>query len=250
MTRDRILLVEDNLETQALLLRYLGAAGFECTSASDGRSGLRAAAEEKPDLVLLDVMRPELDGLAVCRRLRRDVGLPVILLTARAEEMDRIQGLEFGADDYVTKPFSPRELVARIRAVLRRTRHPNEPARIECGGLVLDVEGRRAWFGDEDLELTRSEFDLLWTLAARPGRVCARDELHERTAREGGLASGRAVDTHVANLRRKLCAARDDGADPPVGTVEVQTVYGVGYRLVTEGRVADDAHDRTGTRTP
>lgn len=234
MTRDRILVVEDNLETQALLLRYLRSAGFECTGASDGRSGLRAATEDRPDLVLLDVMLPELDGFSVCRRLRREVGVPVILLTARVEEGDRVEGLELGADDYVTKPFSPRELVARIRAVLRRTRQPNEPERLTCGGLVLDGASRAAAVGEQELALTRTEFDLLWTLAGQPGRVFEREELNERLGRDDGPSVGRAVDTHVANLRRKLASATGDGGP----AVELETVYGVGYRLSVSNGVA------------
>ena len=234
MTTDRILVVEDNLETQALLLRYLRSAGFDCSSASDGRSGLQVATQDRPDLVLLDVMLPELDGLSVCRRLRREVGVPVILLTARAEERDRVEGLELGADDYVTKPFSPRELVARIRAVLRRTRQPNEPERVECGGLVLDGTTRRARAADQELSLTRTEFDLLWTLAGQPGRVFPRDELGARLGRDDRSTAGRAVDTHIANLRRKLSAVLD-GEATAERTVELETVYGVGYRLRSRG---------------
>lgn len=229
---DRILVVEDNLETQALLLRYLRSAGFECTSSSDGRSGLQAARSDRPDLVLLDVMLPELDGLAVCRRLRREVGVPVILLTARVEESDRVEGLELGADDYVTKPFSPRELVARIRAVLRRTRRPNQPERLEAGRLVLDGAARTVHSGALELELTRREFELLWTLAAHLGRVFERDELQD-VDRLDGSSSSRSVDTHVGNLRAKLSGASADGFDP---RVRLETVYGVGYRLVaTDG---------------
>ncbi len=204
---------------------YLAREGFEVSVARDGVSGLERALTERPALIVLDWMLPGLSGSEFLRRLRRERSTPVIMLTARTEESDRIVGLELGADDYVPKPFSPRELVARVKAVLRRTGPPVTGGRreVEHRGLLLDPERREASLVGLDLELTTLEFDLLFVLMEAPGRVFSRNELIDRVW--GGDFSGvdRVVDVHVSNLRQKL--ARLQGEDLLV------TVRGVGYKL-------------------
>lgn len=220
-----MLVVEDDLDAAEVVRAYLAREGFEVSVARDGVSGLERALTERPALIVLDWMLPGLSGSEFLRRLRRERSTPVIMLTARTEESDRIVGLELGADDYVPKPFSPRELVARVKAVLRRTGPPVTGGRreVEHRGLLLDPERREASLVGLDLELTTLEFDLLFVLMEAPGRVFSRNELIDRVW--GGDFSGvdRVVDVHVSNLRQKL--ARLQGEDLLV------TVRGVGYKL-------------------
>ncbi len=219
-----VLIVEDNDQTSALLRRYLEASGFRTQTVSNGLAAIAQAFKQVPDLVLLDVMLPGLDGFSVCRRLRGELGVPVVLLTARTSEDDRVHGLELGADDYVVKPFSPRELVARLRAVLRRVGRGREPDRRAFYGLHADRDEVRVSVNSQLIDLTPTEFDLLWQLLSQPGRVFSRQALSECVTSERAAPSPRAIDTHVANLRRKL----------EVGGLvqaEIGTVYGLGYKL-------------------
>ena len=221
----RVLVVEDDTDTARVVRAYLERDGFEVEVARDGVTGLERALNDRPDLVVLDWMLPGLDGLSFLRALRRDGALPVIMLTARTEEGDRIAGLEAGADDYVAKPFSPRELSARVRAVLRRApAGQDEPrAPIEVGGLRIDGARRSVDVHGRRVELSALEFDLLATLAGAPGRVFTRDELIERVWGPDFTGVDRVVDVHVSNPRQKL---ERGGARGLVGTVR-----GVGYRL-------------------
>ena len=220
----RVLVVEDDADVVRVVVAYLKRDGFEVAVEVDGEAGLRAATADPPDLVVLDWMLPRLDGRSVLERLRRTSRVPVILLTARSEETDRVLGLELGADDYVTKPFSPRELVARVRAVLRRNVRESDDAEapIVIGDLTVDPSSRRVSIAGEAVALTTLEFDLLHTFARAPQRVFTRDELVERVW-GGEAGGGRIVDVHVSNLRQKLVAA---------GALDlVRTVRGVGYAL-------------------
>lgn len=220
----KVLVVDDEAKLVRLIRAYLERAGFQVAAAYDGEQALQQFEREAPALVMLDLMLPRLDGLEVARRLRKTSNVPIIMLTARAEETDRVVGLELGADDYVVKPFSPRELVARVRAVLRRGRAPAPPRRLRFGELVIDVEGRQVALGDKSIELTPSEFQLLLTLASRPGRAFSRRQLLSALAETGYATVERAIDTHVKNLRRKL---EDDPARPRY----LHTVRGTGYKF-------------------
>lgn len=221
-----ILVVEDEPKLASLLVDYLRAAGFAPRVLHDGLEVVPAVRAAAPALVLLDLMLPGRDGLEVCRELRSFSTVPIIMVTARVEEIDRLLGLELGADDYVCKPFSPREVVARVKAVLRR-RAPSAGATEQAGpvtGLLIEPEAYRAELDGVKLDLTPVEFRLLETLAARPGRVFSRAGLLERLYDDHRIVSDRTVDSHVKNLRRKLAAAAP-------GRELVQSVYGVGYRL-------------------
>lgn len=223
----RILVVDDETRLAHLVRGYLEQDGYEVATAGNGREALLISREFAPDLIVLDLMMPEMDGWEFMRHLRRERETPVIMLTARVDENDRVAGLEIGADDYLTKPFSPRELMARVRAVLRRTQPAAEPAAIErlrAGGLELDPEAYAARRDGRALELTRMEFDLLLTLMRNPGRAFGRLELLERTQ---GLAYDgyeRTVDVHIKNLRKKI-------EDDPTHPSYILTVFGVGYRF-------------------
>jgi DNA-binding response OmpR family regulator len=220
----RILVVDDEPKIVRLVRDYLEHAGFTVIVARDGREALMRVRSERPDLVVLDLGLPGLDGLDVTRALRRDTALPLIMLTARDSETDRVLGLELGADDYLTKPFSPRELVARVRAVLRRNR-PDEPMdTMRIGELELDVPRLRASVGGRVVNLTATEFQLLAAMARQPGRVFTRSQLLDAIHGEALEAYERAVDAHVKNIRRKL---ESDPRHPRY----LQTVYGVGYRV-------------------
>jgi DNA-binding response OmpR family regulator len=226
-----ILVVEDDKKTSALVRLYLENAGFEVSEAADGRQALAAARQRRPDLVVLDVMLPEIDGLAVCRALRTQSGVPVILLSARTTEEDKLRGLDLGADDYVTKPFSPRELVARVRTVLRRAPPGEEPtaaAVLRFGGLVLDTGRRALELDGRPVAVTPSELRLLEILARAAGRAFTRAELVERAFGWDYEGLERTVDVHVKNLRRKL--RLESGGDGPW----IETVWGIGYRFVGE----------------
>lgn len=227
----RVLVVDDNPKIVEVLAAYLAGEGFDVTTAADGPSALEAAAASRPDIALLDVMLPGIDGIELTRRFQREYDLPVILVTARTDEIDRLIGLEVGADDYISKPFSPREVVARVKAVLRRIGRAAEasPAgRLRAGDLELDPAGRRALAGARELDLTRTEFDILATLMAHPGRVYTRRQLMEAAQGDAFEGYERTIDAHVKNLRRKL-------GDDPRAPRYVQTVFGVGYKLEVRG---------------
>ena len=229
----RILVVEDDLVIADAVSRRLISEGFEVDAVHDGLAAVAAAARTPYDAVVLDVMLPGLDGHEVCRRIQSERPLPVLMLTARADETDRIVGLGVGADDYLTKPFSPRELVARVRALLRRVERAaqladervaarDDATRLDLGaGLVLDVGARQVYLSDVEVHLTRTEFDLLHALARRPGQAMTRDrlltEVWDWPDAPTGAAASRAADSHVKALRRKL------------GTHRIRTVQGVGY---------------------
>lgn len=229
-----ILIIEDEAQIVTVLRGYLERAGFTVRAARDGRTGLFMARQERPDLILLDLMLPGMDGLDVARALRQEreprmANVPLIMLTARVEESDKLIGLELGADDYITKPFSPREVVARVRALLRRATRQEQPAPqvLRRGPLRLDPAQRLAFLEGKPLDLTPTEFDLLETLMRTPGRAFTRGELLEAVQGETFEGYERTVDVHVKNLRRKL---RDDGRNSRF----IQTVLGHGYRFAPE----------------
>ena len=223
----RVLVVEDDPSVAEVVARYLERDGFMVTRASDGREALGRAVAETPDLVVLDLSLPGVDGLEVLRRLRALGPVPVVILTARGEEIDRIQGLELGADDYVVKPFSPRELVARVRAVLRRTSGWGQggglPDTLSAGALEVDPRSRQVRLHGRPVALTAREFDLLVFLVSRRGDVCRRDELLQQLwgARHGDTAT---VTVHVRRLREKI-------ETDPSAPQHIKTVWGVGYRF-------------------
>ena len=225
MAKPRILVVDDDPKTLASVRLYLEHGGYAVDVAEDGQAALARARASPPDLVVLDRMLPALDGMAVFRALRAFSSVPIILLTARTTEQDRLEGLDLGADDYVSKPFSPRELVARVRAVLRRIRKEDVSAAIELGDLAIDPGRREVTRAGEPLRLTPREFALLVALARTPGRVFTRQELRDRAFGNDSEALDRTVDAHVMNLRRKL-------EPDPAAPVYLETVFGVGYRLV------------------
>jgi DNA-binding response OmpR family regulator len=219
-----ILVVDDEPKITQLVRDYLERAGFAVVTAGDGREALMRARTEQPDLVVLDLGLPQLDGLDVTRQLRRDVDVPIIMLTARDDETDKLVGLELGADDYVTKPFSPRELVARVRAVLRRRDRVGTDDVLRAGDLVLDVPRMRLEVAGRPIELTATEFQLLAAMARQPGRVFTRAQLLDAIHGIAFESYERAIDAHVKNLRRKI---ELEPHDPR----HLLTVYGVGYRL-------------------
>jgi two-component system alkaline phosphatase synthesis response regulator PhoP len=223
-----ILLVDDEARIVKLARDYLEQAGFQVLSAADGNTALAVARRERPDLIVLDLRLPGMDGLDVCRALRRESDVPIIMLTARAEEADRLIGLELGADDYITKPFSPRELVARARSVLRRVQGSvRQPGLIRAGDLLIDLDGHRVRRGGEPIVLTRNEFILLATLAQHPGQTLTRAQLLDRLHGFAYQGFDRSIDAHIKNLRRKV---EPDPAEPRY----VLTVYGVGYKFTDE----------------
>src|SRR6478672_11000552 len=200
-----ILVVDDEAKIADLARDYLEHAGFTVRIAADGQAALAAVRRDRPDLVVLDLGLPGLDGLDVTRAIRRDSNLPVIMLTARDDELDKLLGLELGADDYLTKPFSPRELVARVRAVLRRTDRPTDPSDvIRVGELQLDVPRMRTEVAGRSIDLTPTEFTLLATLARQPGRIFTRSQLLDALHGVAFESYERAIDSHIKNLRRKL----------------------------------------------
>jgi two-component system alkaline phosphatase synthesis response regulator PhoP len=219
-----ILVVDDEPKIARLLRDYLERAGFGVSIAHDGREALMRARTERPDLVILDLGLPALDGLDVTRQLRRDGDLPILMLTARDDETDRVAGLELGADDYVTKPFSPREVVARVRAILRRRGGPSGDAVIRVGALEVDPGRMRVMVDGRGVEVTATEFALLAALARQPGRVYTRSQLLDAIHGTAFESYERAIDAHVKNLRRKL---EPDPHRPRL----LLTVHGVGYRL-------------------
>jgi DNA-binding response OmpR family regulator len=225
MSRQTVLVVDDEKRIADLLRAYLEEAGYRVVTAADGRQALFVARHEKPDLVVLDLVMPEVDGWEFTRRFRQESDVPIIMLTARVEDVDKILGLELGADDYVTKPFSPREVVARVRAVLRRAgAAPRTPEVLRAGELVVDRDAHAVTLAGEPVELTPTEFDLLVTLMERPGRAMSRLELLDAVQGDAYEGYERTVDVHVKNLRRKI---EQDSKDPQI----ILTVFGVGYKF-------------------
>ena len=220
-----VLVVEDEDAIAEAVRARLHSEGYQVLVASDGPEAIRVHAERRPDLVVLDLMLPGMDGLEVCQRIQRDGWTPVLMLTARTEEADKVAGFAVGADDYLTKPFSLRELAARVQAILRRRERiegSTDEASIQRPGLVVDVRRRRVEVDGEEVQLTPLEFEILRVLAREPGMVLSRDQLMDRIWGYRDRAGGRVVDSHVARLRRKL---GEDGNDPRF----IRTVHGVGY---------------------
>lgn len=234
MARGKILVVDDEPKIVSLVRSYLEREDYQVSEASDGRLALEVFRRETPDLIILDIMLPGLDGLEVCREIRRSSEVPIIMLTARDEDADKLVGLELGADDYITKPFSPRELVARVRAVLRRSRPSpvtvSSPSRLVLGELVLDEERFEAACHGHPLALTPAEFHILAALARSPGRVFSRAQLLDSALGETYEGYERTIDVHIKNLRRKL------GAVGGREGCNIVTVHGVGYKLEEPGR--------------
>jgi two-component system alkaline phosphatase synthesis response regulator PhoP len=216
----KLLLIEDNPDIIEICRDYLKAAGYDVLTATDGVTGLAAARREKPDLVVLDLNLPEMDGLDVCRHLRRESDLPIIMLTARVEETDKLIGLEIGADDYITKPFSPRELVARVRVVLRRISADPSSEVLRVGQVTLDRAHYAAELPGKTVGLTATEFEILATLMSQPGRIFSRRQLTEAVHGASFESYERAINSHINNLRRKL--------EPGEYIV---TIHGIGYRF-------------------
>lgn len=249
MSAERILVVDDDPRLREVVRYALSRAGFDVVEAGDGRAALQAVAARAPDLVVLDVLMPELDGLDVCRELRRHGNLPIVFLSSRGEEMDRVLGLELGGDDYLTKPFSPRELVSRVRAVLRRTRpappsaaasavaitgvegeEEDEPVLLE-GRIRLDPVEHRVTAADQEVELTATEFRILQALMRRPGRVFTREELVDRSYPGRHFVSDRTLDSHMRRIRQKFREAAEAAGDAGHTHDPIETVHGVGYRM-------------------
>jgi DNA-binding response OmpR family regulator len=224
-TVKKVLVVEDELKIARLIKDYLIEAGFAVIEATDGAGALAAARAEKPDMILMDLGLPGIDGLDVTRKLRASSAVPIIMLTARSEETDRVVGLELGADDYITKPFSPKELVARIRAVLRRADATLGGGDvIRAGDVTIDIRKMRVSVADTDIDLTASEFEVLTTLARHPGRIYTRAQLLDEIRGISFESYERSVDAHVKNIRRKI--------EPnPRKPRYLLTVYGVGYKF-------------------
>jgi DNA-binding response OmpR family regulator len=225
VSRD-VLVVDDNEKIVEVLAAYLTGEGFTVRTAADGPSAIAEVERRVPDLALLDVMLPGVDGIELTKRFQREHGLPVILVTARSEEVDRLIGLEVGADDYISKPFSPREVVARVKAVLRRVegRPAPEGSPTRIGEMEIDPVKRSISVGETSVDLTRTEFDLLAAMAAHPGRVYSRLQLLEIASGDAFEGYERTIDAHVKNIRRKL------GEDPRSPRF-VHTVFGVGYKV-------------------
>ena len=219
-----VLIVEDEPKLAALLCDYLEPAGFQTHWIARGDTVMQWFDQHGPDLVLLDLMLPEKDGLTLCREMRERSNVPIIMVTARVDEVDRLVGLEVGADDYICKPFSPREVVARVQAVLRRVTREAESPRDDYNGLVFDADRLRVGAGGRSLDLTPIECRLLRTLLEQPGRIFSRGQLMDRVYDDGRVVSDRTVDTHVKNLRKKLNELIPDRE-------LIHAVYGAGYRF-------------------
>jgi len=218
-----VLVVEDESSIASFVALYLKNAGYSVRTAATGAEGLAQVESERPDLIVLDLMLPDVDGIEVCRRIRKDSDVPILMLTARDEDVDKIIGLEVGADDYLTKPFNPRELVARVKSILRRStpeRRQIESKQMRHGDLLIDAGRREVHVGEEEIQLAPKEFDLLWELLDHRGLVLTRDQLLERVWGYTFAGDTRTVDVHVRQLRRKL-----GDASPIV------TVWGVGYKV-------------------
>jgi two-component system, OmpR family, response regulator BaeR len=218
---EKVLIVEDEPKLAELLSDYLRLSGFDPSCLGDGLAVVPWVRAESPDLILLDLMLPGRDGMEICKEVRTFSNVPIIMVTARVEEIDRLLGLELGADDYVCKPFSPREVVARVKAVLRRS---GSASSIQAQGLTLDEGGYRATLHGKDLDLTAVEFQLLHILAANPGRIYSRDQLMNRIYDDQRIVSDRTIDSHIKKLRKKI-----DAVDPKAELIH--SVYGVGYKF-------------------
>ena len=232
----KVLIIDDEARITRGVQKYFEQAGFETVPAFDGPTGLARARSEKPDLIILDLMLPGMDGLELCRTLRRESNVPIIMLTARVEESEQLLGLDLGADDYVTKPFSPRMLVARARAVLRRSQLAQTelaPESIRFGNVVFDVNTRQCTVAGQPVPLTPTEFEILLTLVRGRGRVLSRAQLLEATSLGYYEGFERTIDVHIHNLRRKL-------EPDPTNPRHIRTVFGVGYRF-TENPEAESA---------
>jgi DNA-binding response OmpR family regulator len=216
----RILVIDDEPKIVEICSDYLHAAGYDIITAADGSQGLALARSQKPDLIVLDLMLPGMDGFDLCRSLRQESNVPIIMLTARIEETSKLAGLELGADDYITKPFSPRELVARVRTVLRRASGDATSEVIRAGGLVLDRTRYQAILPDRSVVLTSTEFELLATMMSQPGRIFSRSQLLNAVRGVAFESYERAIDSHIRNLRRKLEPAEC-----------IVTVHGIGYKF-------------------
>jgi DNA-binding response OmpR family regulator len=225
MTAKKILMVDDEKKIVDIVKAYLEKEGYQVIVAYDGKSALESARTQTPDLIILDLMLPEIAGWDVCRTLRKNSDIPIIMLTARDEVPDKIVGLELGADDYITKPFSPNEVVSRVRAVLRRSESRTVSKTIlNVAELTIDIEKRQVYLDHETIELTPMEFDLLRVMAENPGRVFSRMQLLDSVQGEAYEGYERTIDSHIKNLRKKI---EPDPANPKY----IATVYGVGYKL-------------------
>ena len=222
----KILVIDDDSNICELLRMYLEKEGYEVRTASDGSEGIAVFRMYEPDLVLLDVMMPKKDGLVVCREIRRESNVPIIMLTAKAEEFDKLLGLELGADDYITKPFSPREVLARVKTVLRRMREIHEETRgtlLNVGNLLIDMGAFSVKLNGQPVACTPKEIEILWTLASNPGMVFSREHLLQSIWGYDFLGDTRAVDSHIKRIRAKLCKEENPW--------DIRTVWGVGYRF-------------------
>ena len=227
MAGKRILVVDDDVKTVELVKLYLNRDGYKVLTAYEGEEALRLAREARPDLIVLDLMLPGIDGLEICRTLRQESDVPIIMLTAMTTDDDKLAGLDIGADDYVTKPFSPRELAARVRTVLRRLPGERGPDRITHGKLTVDFLKHEAYLSDKPLNLTPIEFKLLGTMVKEPGRVFSRAQIIEKALGYDFDGFDRTIDVHILKLRRKL---EPDPKNPRY----IKTIYGAGYKLLEE----------------
>ena len=225
MSGKKVLVVDDDVKTVELVKLYLLRDGYRVITAYDGQEGLRLAREYRPDLIVLDLMLPGMNGLEICRTLRAESDVPIIMLTAMSADDDRLTGLDLGADDYVTKPFSPRELAARVRAVLRRIPGERGPEKIEHGTLTVDFLKHEAFLAGKPLNLTPIEFKVLGTLVKEPGRVFSRSQIIEKALGQDFDGFDRTIDVHILKLRRKL---EPDPHHPRF----IKTIYGAGYKLL------------------
>ena len=222
----KILVVDDEQKIVDIVRAYLEKGGFRVVTAYDGETALKVFRSEKPDLIVLDLMLPKMSGHDVCRVIRKESDVPIIMLTARDELTDKIVGLELGADDYLTKPFEGRELTARVKAILRRSEPKSRSQSVRAGNIDIDIERRLVTVSDRVIELTTTEFELLRLLASHPGRVFSRTELLDRLQGDAYEGYERTIDSHIKNLRRKI----EPDPDQPI---YIHTIYGAGYKLET-----------------
>jgi two-component system alkaline phosphatase synthesis response regulator PhoP len=229
MSGKRVLVVDDDVKTVELVKLYLNRDGYRVLTAYDGNTALRIARESRPDLIVLDLMLPGMNGLDVCRTLRQESDVPIIMLTAMTTDDDRLTGLNLGADDYVTKPFSPRELAARVRAVLRRLPGERGPDKIEYGSLSVNFLKHEAYLDGRPLNLTPIEFKILGVLIKEPGRVFSRAQIIDKALGHDFDSFDRTIDVHILKLRRKL-------EPDPHHPIYIKTIYGAGYKLLENDR--------------
>ena len=222
MSNYRILVIDDDPKLASLLVEYLGGRGLLVASASNGEQGIQKRKTGSFDLIVLDVMMPGMDGFAVLKEIRKESQIPIIMLTARTEDFDRIVGLELGADDYLNKPFNPRELLARIHAILRRSQPQHEEEVLHAAGFRMEITKRRVEVDGEELDLTSTEFDILRVLLSNAGRVIPRERLMELARGQEFASFDRSIDVHISNLRKKI-------KDPSKRSTKIKTIRGVGY---------------------